>query len=73
MNIVRHKFCTKHKYDALKIVFLNKLFVFLKIVGRITIYNSIKNNIITANFAYYMFVQLKLRYEYSMTLILYKI
>jgi hypothetical protein len=31
-----------------------------------------KINIITPNYAYYMIVQLKLRYEYSITLILHK-
>jgi hypothetical protein len=49
------------------------LFEFLKIVDRITTYNFMKINIITPNYAYYMIVQLKLRYEYSMTLILHKI
>jgi hypothetical protein len=32
-----------------------------------------KINIITPNYVYYMIVQLKLRYEYSMMLILHKI
>jgi hypothetical protein len=52
---------------------LNKLLEFLKIVGRITIYNFVKIKIITPNYAYYMIVQLELRYESSMALILPKI
>jgi hypothetical protein len=72
MNIVRHNFGTKHKKDGFYSC-LNKLFEFLKIVGRITKYNFLKINIITPNYAYYMIVELKLRYEYSMTLILNKI
>jgi hypothetical protein len=51
---------------------LNKLFEFLKFVGRITTYNFMIINIISPNYAYYMIDQLKLRYEYSMTLILHK-
>jgi hypothetical protein len=45
----------------------------MEIVGRITTFNFIKNNIITPNCTYYEIVELKLRYEYSMTLILHKI
>jgi hypothetical protein len=51
---------------------LNKLYEFLKIVGRITTYNFIQINIITTKYAYYMIVQLKLSYEYSTTLIFQK-
>jgi hypothetical protein len=50
----------------------NKLFEFLKFIGHITTYNFIKINIITPHYAYYMIVQLKLRYQYSMTLIMQK-
>jgi len=49
------------------------LFEFLKIAGRITTYNVMKTNTITPSYAYYMTVQLKLRYEYSMTLIMHEI
>jgi hypothetical protein len=44
----------------------------LKSVGRITTNNFININIITSNYAYYMIIQLKLRYDYSMMIILHK-
>jgi hypothetical protein len=48
------------------------LFEFFIIFGRITTYNSMQINTINPNYAYYKIVQLELRYEYSITLILHK-
>jgi hypothetical protein len=48
------------------------LSVFFKTFSRITTYNFVQINIITSNYAYYKIVRLKLRYEYSMMLILHK-
>ena len=45
----------------------------LKYFIRITAYNFMQINIITANYSYYNTIELKYRYEYSMMLILHKI
>jgi transposase-like protein len=66
ITLISHK--TKVRY--VKNWCLNKLFGFMKIFGRITAYNLVQINIITPNYLYYKIVQLKLRYEYSITLIL---
>jgi hypothetical protein len=42
----------------------------LKYYFRIIAYNFMQTNIITPNYAYYNTIELKHRYEYSMTLIL---
>jgi len=68
ITLISHK--TKVRY--VKNCCLNKLFGFMKIFGRITTYNSVQINIITPNYAYYKVVQLKPRYEYSITLILHR-
>jgi hypothetical protein len=44
----------------------------LKYFIRITAYNFMQIKIITPNYAYYNTIELKHRYEYSMTLILHK-
>jgi hypothetical protein len=51
---------------------LNKLFEFFIIYGHITTYNFVQINTITPNYAYFKIFWLKLRYEYSITLILHK-
>jgi hypothetical protein len=48
------------------------LIYILKYFIRITVYNFIQIKIITSNYAYYNTIELKHRYEYSMTLILHK-
>jgi hypothetical protein len=73
----------KHRYEySMMLIFrkiyvrciknycLNKLFEFFILFGRITTYNFVQINKITRNYAYYKILQLKLRYEYSITLIL---
>jgi hypothetical protein len=62
----------QNKIRCVKNSCLNNLFEFFRIVGRITTYNFIKINIITPTHVYYMIVQLKLRYDYFITLILHK-
>jgi hypothetical protein len=49
-----------------------KLFGFMKNFGRTTTHNFVQMKIITPDYAYYKIVLLKLRYEYSTTLILRK-
>jgi hypothetical protein len=46
-----------------------KVVLILKIFALITTHNVVKNNIKTPNCAYYKVVQLKLRCDYSITLI----
>jgi hypothetical protein len=48
------------------------LFQFFIIFGRITTYNFLQIDTVTPSYVHYKIVQLKLWYEYSITLILYK-
>jgi hypothetical protein len=60
MTLILHKTqvrCPKNRY-------LNKLFGFMKIYGRITTHNLVQINIITPNYAYYKIVQFTLQNEY---------
>jgi len=51
---------------------LNKLSVFMKICARTTTHNFVRIEIATPDYAYYRIARSKLRYGYSMTLILRK-
>jgi hypothetical protein len=51
---------------------LNKLFGFINGFGHRTTHNYVQIKIITSGYGYSKIVLLKLRYEYSMTLILRK-
>jgi hypothetical protein len=62
----------KTKVRCVKNSCLNKFSGFMKNFGRTTTHNFVKIKIITPGYAHYKIVLLKLRYEYSMTLILRK-
>jgi hypothetical protein len=51
---------------------LNKLFEFLKKIGRIITYNFLQIDIIVSKYAYYKIVRSKHQYEYFTALILHK-
>jgi hypothetical protein len=46
--------------------------MFMKLFGHTTTHNFVQINIITPDYTYYKIVLLKIRYDYSMTLILRK-
>jgi hypothetical protein len=69
ITLILHKTSVR----CIKNCYLNKLFEFFIIFGRITTYNFVQIKIITPNYAYYKIFQRKLRYEYSIKLILNKI
>jgi hypothetical protein len=67
-TLISHKIkvgCTKNNY-------LNKLFGFLKIFGRLTTHKFTQIKISTPNYGYYSIVRLALRYEYPTTLVFLK-
>jgi hypothetical protein len=68
MTLILHK----TQVRCIKNCYLNKLFDFFRIFGRINTHNFVKINVITLNYAYCKIVQLTLRYEYHTTLIFHK-
>jgi hypothetical protein len=67
MNILQHEFCIKNKVRCFKNNCLNKLFEFFREIYSITTHNIAQINIITPNYAYYIIIQLTLKYEYPIT------